>query len=150
MTSIAFSLLNEAATNDLLVMDIDSIHSVLSLLSLSGRDQDAWSVLTWTANYSFGEHIRPDSTVYSRVLECACRTHNSGLLLQTFRLIGNDSSANIDESVFLDTLKYCSLTGYHRVALQVLACYSKFYRSIPVQAYSLFVAVIYTHYRSMQ
>ena len=142
MTSIAFSLLQEAATNDDLVMDIDSVHSVLTLLSLSGRDHDAWRVLKWTANSSFGEHIRADSTVYSRVIECACRTHNSGLLLQTFKLLGNNSSLDIDDSVFLDTLKYCSLTGYYRVALQVLACYSKFYNTIPVQAYALFVAVI--------
>ena len=141
MTNIAFNLLVEAATNEQLVMDIDSIHSVLSLLSLSGRDLDAWTILRWTNNASFGEHVRPDSTLYSRVIECACRTHNSDILLQTFRLMGNDASLSIEESVFLDALKYCSLTGYYQVALQILACYSKFYRTIPVQAYALFATV---------
>lgn len=142
---MAYALLEEAAKNSRLVMDTDSIHSVLSLLTLGSWDQEAWNILQWSLNSSFGEFVRPDSTIYSRVVSCACVTHNSGLLIQTFKSLANDSSLNIEESLFLDTLKYCSLTGYYRVALQVLAAYSKFHKTIPAQAYALFVTVRRIH-----
>lgn len=82
-----------------------------------------------------------DGVTFSKVISCACKARNSKVVSNVFSALRNSSNAFIDDSLFMDTLKLCSLTGDHKSALGVIKTYEECVFKPQPQAYTLLVMV---------
>lgn len=143
---LAYMLLMEIhASNGRCVTDVDTINFVLLLASTQGSIEEGWNVFTKLLRKELGASLGPDMLSYTRIISCACRSRNSTVLTAAFQYLVNDTRLHPDPSLFIETLKFCSLTGYFEAAKEIVALLERSGKGIEPQAYSLLIMVTHTH-----